>query len=145
MRYWDTSALVKLYAPEPDSPYFLNLIAQAQHPPLSSEIARAEVLCTLYRKEHAGDLKPSAAATLFARFTSDAAAGHFVLIPNGADVTAEAEKLVKQTYSQPQPLLIRSLDALHVASALTAQATTLVATDVRLRDVAVLVGLKVLP
>ena len=90
LSYWDSSALIKLYAPEPDSPYFLSLIAQAQRPPFSSEIARAEVLCTLYRKEYAGDLKPGAAATLFARFVSDAAAGHLVLIPNGADVTAEA-------------------------------------------------------
>ncbi len=145
MTYWDTSALIKLYAPEPDSPYFLTLLAQAQHPPFSSDIVRAEVLCTLYRKEHAGDLKRGAAATLFARFASDTAAGRLVLIPNSADVTAEAERLVKRAYSQAQPLLIRSLDAIHVASALAARSTTLVATDARLRNVAVLMGLKVLP
>ena len=67
-----------------------------------------------------------------------------MLIPNGLDVTAEAENLVK-LYSQPQPLFIRSLDAIHIASALVSQASTLVATDKRLRDVAVLMGLTVLP
>ena len=145
MTYRDTSALVKLYAPEPDSPYFLNLIAQAQHPLLSSDIARAEVLCTLYRKESAGDLVGGAAATLFARFLSDVKAGRIVLVPNGSDVTAAMESVVKQAYSQAQPIPIRSLDALHIASALAGRATTVVATDTRLRDVAVLVGLEVLP
>ena len=27
MSYWDTSALIKLYVPEPDTPYFLELLA----------------------------------------------------------------------------------------------------------------------
>jgi len=143
--YWDTSALIKLYAPEPDTPYFLDLIGQAQEPPFSSDITRAEVLCTLYRKEHAGDLAEGAAVRLFARFLSDAATGRLVLIPNGLDVTTEAQVLVEKSYSQPQPTPIRSLDAIHVASALAARATTLIATDTRLRDVAVLMGLKVLP
>ena len=145
MNYWDTSALIKLYAPEPDSSYFLDLIARAQHPPLTSDIARAEVLCTLYRKEYAGDLKAGAAATLFARFMSDTAAGRIVLIPNGVDVTGEAETLVGQAYRQTRPLPIRSLDAIHVASALVSRATAVVATDTRLRDAAALMGLETLP
>ncbi len=68
-----------------------------------------------------------------------------MLIPNGADVTAEAHALVQKAYSQPQPILIRSLDALHVASALAAKATTLVATDTRLCTVAQMMGLETLP
>lgn len=103
------------------------------------------MLCTLYRKEHAGDLVLGAAATLFARFLEDAAAGRVVLVPNGLDVTTQAQALVERAYRRPQPVLIRSLDALHVASALAARATTLVATDGRLREVAGLMGLEVLP
>jgi len=64
LTYWDTSALIKLYAPEPDSSYFLELLAQAQQPPLSADITRAEILCTLYRKEQAGDLVAGAATLL---------------------------------------------------------------------------------
>lgn len=145
MSYWDTSALIKLYVPEPDTPYFLELLAGSPGPPLTADIARAEVLCTLYRKEHAGDLGAGAAATLFARFLEDAAAGRVVLVPNGLDVTTQAQALVERAYRRRQPILIRSLDALHVASALAARATTLVATDGRLRDVAVMMGLEVLP
>ena len=87
MNYWDTSALIKLYAPEPDSPYFLTLLSRAEGPLLTSDITRAEVLCTLYRKEHAGDLAAGAAEVLFARFLADADAGRIVLIPNGLEAT----------------------------------------------------------
>ena len=145
MSYWDTSALIKLYAPEPDSSYFLDLIAHAEGPLLCSDIARAEVLCTLYRKEHAGDLAAGAAAVLFDHFLGDIDAGRMVLIPNDLEVAQKAHTLLKQAYSQPQPLLIRSLDAIHVASALTAKATTVIATDARLREVAKLLGFAVLP
>ena len=41
--------------------------------------------------------------------------------------------------------MLRSLDLIHVASALECKAKTLVATDVRLREVAKLAGLQVLP
>lgn len=145
MNYWDTSALIKLYAPEPDSSYFLSLLRRAEQPLLSSEITQAEVLCTLYRKEHAGDLVKGAAERLFDRFSGDVAAGRLTLIPNGVDVMAEARTLVSQAYSQPQPILVRGLDAIHIASALTGPAVTVVATDIRLRDVAALMGLEVLP
>lgn len=145
MTYWDTSALIKLYVLEPDSSYFLNLLEEAQQPPISADIARAEVLCTLYRKEQAGDLRTGAATKLFTQFLSDIASGRLVLVPNGDDVTSKAHTLVQKAYTQPQPVLIRSLDALHVASALAAKATTLVATDTRLRTVAVMMELAVLP
>ena len=146
MNYWDTSALIKLYAPEPDSPYFLTLLSRVEGPLLTSDITRAEVLCTLYRKEHAGDLTAGAAAGLFNRFLGDIEAGRIVLIANGLEVTEKAHTLVQRAYSQPQPLLIRSLDAIHAASALTARATTVVATDTRLCEVAkLLLGLTALP
>lgn len=145
MTYWDTSALIKLYAPEPDSPTFLDLLAQATRPPLTADITRAEMLCALWRKEHAGDLVPGAAETLFTRFLSDAAAGRLVIVPNGPQVTDEAQRLVKAAYTQPEPLLLRSLDTLHLASALAAAATTVVATDKRLRAAATLMELEVLP
>ena len=73
--YWDTSALLKLYVAEPDSPYFLELLAGSYDPVLSSSIATTEVLCALYCKEHAGDLEPGAAGTVFRRLMSDVDAG----------------------------------------------------------------------
>jgi predicted nucleic acid-binding protein len=144
LSYWDTSALLKLYVPEPDSPTFLDLLTRARKPLVSAAIANTEMLCALYRKEHVGDLHPGAADLLYQHFRSDVVAGRIILVPDGSDVRVEAEKLVARAYSQGS-LFIRSLDALHVASALAVKATTFVATDARLGDAAVLMGLKVVP
>lgn len=46
--------LIKLYAPGLDFSYFLDLVGQAQEPPFSSDITRAEVFCTLPRKARGG-------------------------------------------------------------------------------------------
>jgi len=143
--YWDTSALLKLYVAEPDSPYFLELLAGGDDPLLSSSIATTEVLCALHRKEHAGDLKPGAAETVFRRFMSDVDAGRIVTIPYGGDVLSQVNTVARLAFRRPRPLPIRSLDAIHIGSALAAEARTLIATDTRLREVASLVRLKVLP
>ena len=145
MTYWDTSALLKLYVVEPDSPYFLQLIANTDEQIVTSAIAETEFLCALHRKEHAGDLKPGAAKAVFRKFTADAKAGRIVTIPYGADVVAEAEKLVRLAFDQPQPVMLRSLDVIHVSTALASKAGTLVATDTRLRTLATLARLKVRP
>jgi predicted nucleic acid-binding protein len=143
--YWDTSAILKLYLAEPDSRYFLELIAKTNAPVFSSAIAAAEALCALHRKEHAGDLKRGGAKALFQQFCEDCKAGRIVTIPYGDDVVAEAEKLVRLAFAQPRPVMIRSLDLIHVASALAGKARQLVATDQRLRELAGLVRLSLLP
>jgi predicted nucleic acid-binding protein len=145
LNYWDTSALIKLYVRESDSRYFINLAKTSSNPLLSSDVTRQEMLCALYRKEVAGDLKVKAASKLFEKFMNDEETGRILIIPNGRDVVIETEKLVKQSYGKNLPIMIRALDAIHVASALFAKATTMIATDRRLRDVALLTGLKVLP
>lgn len=145
MDYWDTSAILKLYVAEHDSTYFLRLIAEINEPILSSAIVTTEVLCALYRKQRAGDLKEGGANTIFRKFNADLRAGRIVTIPYGADVEAGAEKLIRLAFHDPGPVLIRSLDAIHIASALVGNAKRLVATDARLREAASLVGLKVLP
>ena len=145
MRYWDTSALLKLYVSEPDSKYFLELVTSSDDPLLSADIVREEMLCALYRKEHAHDIKPGAATQLFKAFLADEQAGRIITIPNGKDVVLQAERLVRRAYAAAPALPIRSPDAIHVASALASKATVVVATDARLRDVAQQMGFKLLP
>jgi predicted nucleic acid-binding protein len=143
--YWDTSAILKLYVPEPDSAYFLELIGSSQAPVFSSSILTAEMLCALFRKEAVGDLKPGGAQALFRRFRVDLEAGRIVQIPYGADVAAEAERLAALLFEQRPPLLIRSLDLIHAASALASRAVILIATDKKLRGVGPLLGVRLLP
>jgi predicted nucleic acid-binding protein len=143
--YWDTSALIKLYVPENDSQVFLDLLASSNAAVVTADIASVEVLCTLHRKETVGDLRIGGAEALFERYLADTHSGRIMLIPNGRDITATARRVVAHAYQQSSPLFIRSLDALHIASAIIASADAVVATDKRLRDVATLMGLTVLP
>ncbi len=145
MSYWDTSALVKLYVAEVDSPYFLQLLGNTDEPIVSSAIVATEVLCVLYRKEQARALKPGGAKPIYQKFKSDVKAGRILTIPYSQDVEAEAEKLVRREYRLSQPVLMRSLDVIHISTALSSKITELVATDARLREIARLVGLHLIP
>lgn len=145
MDYWDTSALLKLYAPEPDSASFLTHVAKSQRPLLTADLTAVELRCALQRKEHVGDLKAGGATALFERFTYDVAAGRIIPVPYGPAVLAEVQELVMHAYSADPPVMIRSLDAVHVASALASRAAWVIATDARLRDAAITVGLRVAP
>lgn len=61
------------------------------------------------------------------------------------EVLEEVQKLVVHAYSADPPVMIRSLDAVHVASALASRAVWVVATDTRLRDAATSMGFRVAP
>lgn len=145
MNYWDTSALLKLYISEPDSPYFLELISRSEEPIVSCNISEVEVLCGIYRKEQAGDLKPGSADALVEEFLSDIAAGRIITLPYGTDTIEEVRRLVKAVCQGKPPHLIRSLDVIHLASALLSKAQSLITTDERLRAGARRFGLDVLP
>ena len=145
MIYWDSSALLKLYIPEPDTPYFLQLVAGTDDQILTSTVAAIEILCATHRKESVGDLKPGGGAAAFEKFLDDVRVGRVIEIPYGRDVVEEARKLLKHTYGGPRRILIRSLDVIHVASAKVSGIKLVVATDARLRDAASLANMKLLP
>lgn len=143
MFYWDTSAILKLYVPERDSSYFLNLIADTDHQVLTSTIAAMELLCAFERKEHTGDIKSGGADAAFDQFLLDIRKSRIIEVPYGGDVVQTARKLIGAVAEQG--ILIRSLDLIHVSSAIAANARSVVATDLRLRQVAAIAGLRLLP
>jgi predicted nucleic acid-binding protein len=145
LNYWDSSALVKLYVNETDSSFFLNLARVSEAPILISDISKQEMLCTLYRKEQYGDLKAKSAQRVFNKFLSDEESGRLLIIPNGKDVAAISENVVRRTHQHQPPLMLRSLDLIHVSSALLVKATAIVTTDRRLRDITQMLGVKLLP
>ena len=145
MNYWDTSALLKLYLPEDDSGYFLDSVVTSDQPLVSSAIAAVEMLCAVYRKESVGDLKRGGALATYQKFVGDCRAGRIVLVPCGEQVFTAAEEIVRLAFRRARPVMVRSLDAIHVASAVTARARVMVATDTRLRQVAAMAKLKLMP
>jgi predicted nucleic acid-binding protein len=143
--YWDSSALAKLYAKEPDSPTFEQFAMSAQTVPITSRLALYEIQTTLRRKEAEGTLTSGAAEANYQRLTQDAAAGHIRVIEFSPDVEREFQTVLTRCFQHVPPFLVRTLDAIHLSSALVAVETEFVATDRRLRDAALFLGLKVFP
>lgn len=144
MSYWGTSCLIKLYTPEPDSPTFHAHLAIGGAC-VTCDIAPLEFWATVRRKETEGILAAGEAEEVHAVFQSDATAGSITVIPCDASVRAKFHEIVGQCYSSQPPIFIRTNDALHLAAATCAGETEIVATDKRLREAAVALGLKVFP
>ncbi len=143
--YWDTSALLKLYVKESESTDCLRLLATATEAPRTSEFARVELYSALRRRELSGDLVSGGARALLRQFANDAGKGRFILVPSGRDVSAKSLELIDMACSLDPPIMARSLDVLHLASALLVGCDTLVSTDKRQRELAKWADLKLLP
>ena len=145
MSYWDTSTLVRLYAKEPDSSAFENYALSTPTKSVTSRIALYEARATFQRKEAEGILQPGYAQKLYTELLQDVFAGELRLVELGADVEKEYGQVLSQCYKQTPPIPLRTLDALHLASARMAGDTELVATDKRMRDAAKLLGFALFP
>lgn len=105
MSYWDTSALVKLYAQEPDSAFFENYLSSVPSSLATSRITPYEARATFSRKESEGILHRGAARTLHNELLQDVAAGDVRLIELGTDVEQEYGRILDFCYQQTQPTL----------------------------------------
>lgn len=128
--YFDTSVLVKRYVKEEGSTTARRLLQRYRF--LSSAVAPVEILSALSRRRTAGELTQRDFLAIRARLHKDRA--YWELVEAGAIVLSQAEDLVQKTG-------LRTLDALHVASALTFQAASgltipFITADVRQREAA---------
>jgi predicted nucleic acid-binding protein len=108
--YIDTSTYLKIFVKESGSVQARELVRK--HRVLSSAIVSVECFSALSRKKHAGELKPREFETLINKIRESLA--HIEIIRLTDDVLAQAGQIVA---GAP----IRSLDALHIASALIFQ------------------------
>jgi len=147
MSYWDTSALVKLYAKESDSTSFEKHAASTIGPIVTSRIGLYEARATFLRKEIDGALQPNAAQTLYLKLLQDVASGQLQLVDLSTDIEQEYSQVLELCYrnSSPGPIPLRTLDALHLASCRLIGQTELVATDKRLREAARFLKISLFP
>ncbi len=136
--YFDTSVLVKRYVKEEGSTAARRLLQRYRF--LSSAVAPVEVLSALSRRRTAGELTSRDFLAIRSRLHKDR--GYWELVEVGAMVLSQAEELVQKTG-------LRTLDALHVASALTFQAASgltipFVTADARQREAAEMVALNLI-
>ena len=145
MVYWDTSALLKLYVSEPESARMVQMATSIEGPIYSSAIVTVEVISALARKERSGELSRGGSREVFTKIGRDVAVGRIAIIPFGDDVVREAAKLVRLPSAGSRRVMIRALDLIHLASAVAVRSRSIVTTDARLRELAALAGMEVLP
>ena len=145
MSYWDTACLIKLYADETDSSIFRRCLQERDEAATTGDFARLEFLTTLWRMEADGAIAEGFAEKTIRVFDRKVEDNSFRLIACDIQVREEFERVVRRCYSQDPPVLVRTLDALHVASAIVSGETEIVATDKRMRDAATLLGFQLFP
>ena len=139
--YLDSSALVKLYVPETHSTKVSTYAQSLPHPLFCSHLHDLEIRNGLRLKVFRGESVAGAVDSSLRLMDEDLRAGVLVRPDlNWLDVFRRAERLSKELSSA---MGVRSLDLLHVASALILQAENLLTFDERQLAVAKKAGLHI--
>jgi predicted nucleic acid-binding protein len=138
--YLDSCIIVKLVSHEPDSHAYHTLVAG--HPVVTSELAVAEVRSALLAKERMGRVSQAARLTGWRLFQDKVREQEFVLLPLSRQVIERAGGVIEQCHPT---VPLRTLDAIHVATAELRGDEQLCSNDPRVCDAARLLRLSVTP
>lgn len=142
--YWDTSALLKLYAPEPDSSDYFRLLIQQREDVAISFVHRVELYFALVGKELRGEIASGSAKRLFQLFEQHVSSGRYFVIPWGDDVAWEARRLLDTSLSATSPVMLRALDGMHLGALRAARIQSVVTADLKMRNAAGVTSIKVI-
>lgn len=138
MIYADTSLLFPVYVPEVNSDKANGVVDGAQEL-LVSDLTVAEFLVGLARKVKLGALSPEKAEEVRAAFEQHMTEGTLQRVSLAGRHSEAAGQLSLQS-----PVMLRTLDAIHLAVAVE-HAATMATLDGRLSEAARAIGVKVLP
>ena len=133
--YLDTSVLVKLFVREPDSEFYGRLTDGQSL--CSSVLAYTEFWSALLAKERSGALTPEMRRLAWETFDRNVMGETIELLQMGPAVFKRANRILEASHPK---VPLRSLDALHLASADQAQDWPLVTGDQWMRDAAIMLG-----
>jgi predicted nucleic acid-binding protein len=136
--YIDSSALAKVYVPEPESE-LLDEFLRGREDLMISELVITEVISAVARRRREGSLSSEQANAIRDAVLSDAGSGSFQRLDLNPSVHRKAEGMLLSTESIP----LRTLDALHIALALSGAATRVITFDSCMANAAALHGLHV--
>lgn len=136
--YIDTSALAKWYIPEAGAEAFATYMLDEAEEAVTSGLTTVELRCVFARKRRAGHLTPELEHELYGRFLRQVADGEMRLLPCDHTMFGSARELIDRLTGIP----LRTLDALHLAAALAADARELATADRVMGDAARLLGLR---
>jgi len=112
MDYFDTSALLPYYRPEPLSDKVQELLLTAEHEVAISSLVDVEVASALARLVRTGEFSDHDATSVQNAFASDVSRGCFRYLAMDATVFRQAQQLLLERKTS-----LRTLDALHLARA----------------------------
>ena len=138
--YCDTSALLKLYVPEPGSDEF-NRTVEGRNDLLVSDLVITEIVSGLARRVRQGTVTQETARRVQHDIVGRLDDGVYRRVELTRDVHRQAEHLLLSLTATP----LRAGDALHLAMATSARAASLASFDGRLRAAARSVGLVIYP
>jgi len=138
--YLDSCIIVKLLVAEPDSEFFVR--ALEGQPLVTSELAQTEVFSALLARERAGKISAADRQLAWKELGARIEAGEIRIEPLHSIVLRKARHSLEQCHPK---VPLRTLDAIHLATADLCQDFPLVTTDGRMRDAAKLLGITVFP
>ena len=138
--YLDSCILVKLLVQEPDSEFFQT--STEGKPLTTSELARTEVFSALLARERAGKISLEDRRRAWREFEDRIEADEIRIESLNSIVLRKAMHSLERCHPK---VSLRTLDAIHLATADLSQDFPLVTTDSRLRDAAVLMGIELFP
>jgi uncharacterized protein len=138
--YCDTSALLKLFLPEPGSDAF-NEVVEGRDDVLVSDLAVTEIVSALARRLRQGALARDAVGRVHHAIVGRLNGGGYRRVDLTREVHRRAEHFLVNLLGTP----LRAADALHLALATSGRAASLASFDARLAAGARAAGLVVYP
>lgn len=138
--YLDSCILVKLFVAEPDSDFFIESLEGKSL--TTSELAYTEVFSALLARERAGKISSADRRCAWKEFQDRIEVKEIRIESLNSVVLRKANQMLDQCHPE---VLLRTLDALHLATVDLSQDFPLATTDVRLRDAAEIIGVPVFP
>lgn len=138
--YLDTAVLVKLLVREPDSEFYAQLVEGGIV--WSSQVVLTECFSALLRKERERQIGAAHRQRAWAQVERDVADNRLNLVTLTAEVLIRANGILAVCHPK---IALRSLDAIHLASAERCQSWPICSNDVRMRLAAERLGLPLGP
>ena len=140
--YWDTSCVLALYVPEHISSQASELAFEEKGPIHSSAIMEFEMTFAIHAKEARGEIPRGSSGRVLSRFQTDIQRGRFLLVPLGIDIKSSAMDIAAKIIIMEPRIFLRTLDGIHIATALKLGSSELTTADKKMADAATLLGLK---
>ena len=140
--YWDTSCVLALYAPEEISSQAAELATLEKGQIHSSSILEFEMTFAVHAKEARGEIPSGGSAKVLSQFQTDLQRGRFLLVPLGIDIKACTRDIAARTLQAEPPVFLRTLDGIHIATALELGSSELITADRKMADAATLLGIR---